>query len=346
MALIHETTAAERLNRVQQILDRARRHYEPALRDAVYALPEPLRRMAGYHFGWWDEEGRRIVGDPGKGLRAALVLSTAVACGGMLEDAIQAAAAVEILHNFTLIHDDIMDHDRTRRGRATVWAVWGVPSAILLGDILHALAIRVVVDRYQEPLSSRIVLLLSAASIELCRGQQDDCAFETKRDVTVDQYRRMVSGKTGSLVGAACEIGAVCAHADGEIVSAMEAFGRHLGMAFQFADDILGIWGNPMITGKPVGNDVVRRKRSLPILACLNLNNAAAWQLRALFDTAEPIANSDVRTVASLLERCGARQIASDETQLELIRAIAMLPFGVTTDEILTLALGAANRVK
>lgn len=185
----------------------ARSLVDPALREAVQRLPIPMRRAIGYQLGWFDEHGRPSEGSAGKGLRQALVLLSAEAVGGRAESAVHAAVAVELVHNFSLVHDDIMDGDETRRHRPTVWASFGVPVATLAGDALLALAFEVMVSSASAT-ALPISRTLARALLELVRGQSEDVEFETRDDVRRDEYVRMATGKTAALFGCACAAGA------------------------------------------------------------------------------------------------------------------------------------------
>src|SRR5215471_712703 len=191
-------------SRAAILMEQARELCRPILRTAVTSLSPPLQRMVGYHFGWWDSAGTAGNAQHGKALRAALTIATAGACGGSPDTAAPAAAAIEMLHNFTLLHDDVMDEDPVRRGRPAVWHVWGVTNAILAGDALHALAFKVLHDYLPVTAAHKASSRLTATSLELCRGQHDDCAFEQRTQVTMDEYVRMAMSKTAALMGCAC----------------------------------------------------------------------------------------------------------------------------------------------
>lgn len=258
------------------LLERTRETVNPELRRTVESLPGPMRRVAMYHFGWEDEEGRPTDGGAGKAIRPALVLASAQALGGPLagepgepgepgdparRGAVRAAVAVELAHNFTLLHDDVIDKDVRRRGRPTAWTVFGIPDAIITGDAVMALALRLFAED-PHPAAAAASARLAACVIELCAGQQADCAFERRPDVALDECLAMATAKTGALLGCACALGALYAGAGPEEVEAMDAFGREAGLAFQLIDDLIGIWGDPGHTGKPAGADLLARKKS------------------------------------------------------------------------------------
>lgn len=317
---------------------RAHRMVEPVVRRSVESMPDSLRLMAGYHLGWWDTAGVPSCGRPGKELRAALVLGAAAGCGGGEQAAAPAAAAVELVHNFTLVHDDVMDRDTVRRGRATVWSVWGVTNAILLGDALHALAIRVLATELPGAVCGAAVARLEAAVLELCRGQHADCDFETRERVGPDEYVSMVRGKTGALMGCACALGALCAGADAVVVSAMDTFGRELGIAFQCVDDVLGVWGDPVVTGKPAGGDLARRKRTLPVVAALESGTEAGARLAALYGSDRPMTEGEIDEATEWGEEAGGRRVAAQYAADRLGAALAALPGGAASTELRALA--------
>ncbi|MFI9503636.1 polyprenyl synthetase family protein [Nocardia sp. NPDC052566] len=326
------------------VLRAARDRWLLPLRRAVETLPEPMRRMAGYHLGWWDEHGIATGGNGGKGLRPALVSATEKTCGAAESAAACAAVAIELIHNFTLIHDDVMDRDATRRGRATVWAVWGVTDAILLGDTLHGLAVRVLVDGLPAQYAAAAVARLCTAVIELGRGQQQDCAFERRYAATVAEYEAMAMGKTGSLMGCACALGALCAGADPCTIARMDRFGRELGLAFQFTDDILGIWGDPAVTGKPVGADLARRKLSLPVVISLASKSGAATELAALYRRDSPLTATEIARAAALIDATSGRRRAQELADLRMRSALRMIPDTPAADDLAALTRAVAHR--
>ncbi|MER0449289.1 polyprenyl synthetase family protein [Streptomyces sp. Edi4] len=306
------------------LLQRAKELTEPELRKAVDRLAEPVHSVAAYHFGWCDEAGRPVNGDWGKGVRGALVLAAAQALGAGPGQAVAHAAAVELVHNFTVVHDDLMDGDRTRRGRPATWAVFGSARAVLAGDALLAAAIDVLAHRCPQ-LSPATVRELSAALLELVAGQGADLAFETRADVGLDECLRMAGGKTASLLAAACAMGALAAGADERNVNLLREFGRHLGLAFQLVDDLLGIWGDSATTGKPVGADIRLRKKSLPVAAALSGGSPAGARLAALYGRAEPLDDAAVDRAAALIEEAGGRRWAQEEADRQRAAALDCL---------------------
>ncbi|MFJ2748862.1 family 2 encapsulin nanocompartment cargo protein polyprenyl transferase [Streptomyces sp. NPDC087297] len=308
------------------LLDRTRQAVDPQLRRTVESLPGSMRRVAMYHFGWEHEDGSPAAGGAGKAIRPALVLAAAQALrgpeAGPADEAVKAAAAVELAHNFTLLHDDIIDKDVRRRGRATAWTVFGTPDAIITGDAMMALALRLLAED-PHPAAAAASARLAACIIELCAGQQADCAFEQRPEVSLDECLAMATAKTGALLGCACALGALYAGAGPEEVDAMDAFGREAGLAFQLIDDLIGIWGDPGHTGKPAGADLIARKKSLPVVAALTSGTAAGKELAALY--AGPMAGDDVRRAADAVDRAGGRDWAQAEAADRMGRAVQQL---------------------
>ncbi|WP_309050063.1 family 2 encapsulin nanocompartment cargo protein polyprenyl transferase [Streptomyces sp.] len=307
------------------LLDQTRAAVHPELRSTVESLPGSIRRVAMYHFGWEQADGTPAAGQAGKAIRPALVLAAARALGADPARAVKAAAAVELAHNFTLLHDDIVDEDHTRRHRPTAWTVFGVPDALMAGDAMSALALRLLAED-PHPASGAAAARLAACVIELCAGQQADCAFEQRGpgEVSLDECLAMATAKTGSLLGCACALGALYAGAGEEEVAALDAFGREAGLAFQLIDDLIGIWGDPDRTGKPVGADLAARKKSLPVVAALTSGTPAGEELAALYSRTALDAAA-VRAAADAVERAGGRDWAQASAADSMGRAVEHL---------------------
>jgi geranylgeranyl diphosphate synthase type I len=228
------------------------------------------------------------------------------------------------MHNFSLIHDDIEDQDETRRSRPTVWALWGEEQGINAGDALFALAQLALVRLCEREVPATTVVsalrLFNHTCLALTGGQYLDIGFEQCDDVSIQEYLAMVEGKTAALTACACEMGALIAAAWDTRRGHLRAFGHHLGMAFQMQDDILGIWGEPTITGKPVGSDIARRKKSLPILHGLERSE----ELRALL-AQETLSAGDVRRATRLLEETNSRETTEQVAREHHGQALAAL---------------------
>ncbi len=317
------------------ILERARTSVDPELRRAVESLPGSMRRIALYHFGWQHADGTPAAADAekaGKAIRPALVLAAAGALGGHRATAVRAAAAVELVHNFTLLHDDVMDRDTTRRHRPTAWAVFGDADAVLAGDSLQALAHRLLAED-PHPASSAAAARLASCVVELCAGQHADTAMERRcpDDITLDEVLAMAEAKTGALLGCACALGALYAGADDADVEALDAFGREAGLAFQFIDDVIGIWGDPRRTGKPAGADLMARKKSLPVVAALASGTPAGAELAELYRL--PYRDGDLGRTILAVERAGGRDWAQVQAAERMARALDHLSRAVPDPE-------------
>lgn len=296
----------------------------PMLRGAVDTLPASMRLIAGYHFGWWDEESRPAEADGGKSIRPALVLLTAGAAGGVPDSAVPAAVAVELVHNFSLLHDDVMDGDVTRRHRPTAWSVFGSGAAILAGDALLTLAFEVLAASEHSAARDGI-RMLSAAVLKLVNGQNADLAFEKREDVDLSECVRMTQGKTAALLGCTCAVGALFGGGSSEQIEHLRGFGEHLGLAFQHVDDLLGIWGDPVVTGKPVFSDLRNRKKSLPVVAALSSGTVAGQELAALYHGPQPLSDADLVHAAELVERAGGRAWSQGQADDLLAQALRQL---------------------
>lgn len=320
------------------ILAQARAQVDPELRRAVESLPTSLRRIARYHFGWEQADGTTAAGHAGKAIRPALVLAAVRALGGAPELAVRAAAAVELVHNFTLLHDDVMDRDTTRRHRPTAWAVFGEAGAILAGDALQALAQRLLAED-QHPAARPAAARIAACVMELCEGQVADVALETREPerVTLDECLVVAEAKTGALLGCACAVGGLYAGAGEEEVAALDGFGRQAGLAFQLIDDVIGIWGDPARTGKAAGADLAVRKKSLPVVAALASGTPEAGELAALYGVLGPEdglpEEGELEAMALVVERAGGRDWAQLHAADRMSRAVHQLSRAVPAPE-------------
>ncbi|MCD9877780.1 polyprenyl synthetase family protein [Streptomyces guryensis] len=298
-----------------QVLDRCRELVRPALVEAVGRMHPWVGEMAAYSFGWCEVGGAPAVGSGGKGVRQALAVLGAEAAGADGRAGVPAAVAVELVHTFSLLHDDIMDGDAARRSRPTVWKAYGTGPAVLAGDALFALAVEVLAAAPGGPQGVR---LLSVALGDLVRGQADDLLFATRPwtgpgRVRPEEYRAMAEHKTGALLGGAAALGALLGGAAPSVVDALDRAGRHLGIAFQVVDDVLGLWGDPTVTGKPVHGDLRERKKTFPVLAALDSGAPASRRLAALLD-----AGGEVGDAAALIEALGGRTEALAEARAHL----------------------------
>ncbi|GAB4453802.1 MAG: polyprenyl synthetase family protein [Anaerolineae bacterium] len=292
---------------------------EAEMRRVVGALPaEPddYSLMLRYHLGWVDERGQPCDGASGKRVRPGLLLLCAEAAGGDMAAALPAAAAVELLHNFSLIHDDIQDESPTRRGRPTVWAIWGRANAINAGDAMYTLAYAALwdlVERGAPPVRALDAWrLFTDTCLALTQGQHLDMAFEHQASVSLEAYLRMIGGKSAALIAASAQLGALVAGADADRQAHFAAFGRNLGLAFQIRDDILGIWGEQAATGKSTQTDIATRKKTLPVIYALE----RCADLRALYRQPDAFTPEDVARATALIEATGAKAYAEKQEQV------------------------------
>ncbi len=265
--------------------------------------------MLRYHMGWVDPHLQPAAVNSGKRIRPVACLLACEAVGGAVEDALPLAAAVELLHNFSLIHDDVEDDSPTRRHRPTVWALWGVPQAINAGDAMFTLARLALHGLGSQPIPPAMAMdacmIFDHACLRLTEGQYLDMSFEGRLDVTVDEYLLMIEGKTAALLSASLELGALVGGANEATRRHLAEFGRSLGLAFQMQDDILGIWGDEAVTGKSAASDILTRKKSLPVVYALE-NPRVGEALRSRY--AEAIEPSGVPAVLDLLAQAGAQE--------------------------------------
>jgi geranylgeranyl diphosphate synthase, type I len=324
----------------------------PAMAAAVARLSPEVRTVAAYHLGLAGLNGQApehapVAGDgtavtgpapadgraaggsqspgakpggSGKALRPALALLSARAALAAPERGVPAAVAVELVHNFSLLHDDIMDGDTERRHRPTAWTVYGVGAAILAGDAMLALAQDILLEE-KAPQSPWAARCLSAAVQRLIAGQGADLAFERRDDVTLAECQEMAGDKTAALMACACSIGAIHVGAPPAIAMGLAGFGAHAGLAFQLTDDLLGIWGSPAVTGKPVRSDLRTRKKSLPVVAALQSGTSAAAELSALLRREDQLSEEDLARAAGLVEEAGGKQWTENEAAAQLAAA-------------------------
>jgi len=272
---------------------------------------KPFHEMLTYHMGWTGEGAGPEA--TGKRIRPLLVLLTSSACGASWQLALPAAAAIELVHNFSLVHDDIQDNSSKRRGRDTAWVKWGAPMAINVGDALFVMSSQAIVDlkeNYPADVVVKATEILHNTCLDLTRGQYLDMSYEERNDLGVEDYWHMISGKTSALIAACCHIGALLGGADEEKQEVYRSFGNYLGLAFQVQDDILGIWGDEKVTGKSVASDLVEGKNSLPILAGLDKKGkfAERW-------AQGPIQPEEVNEVSRLLASEGGLFVAQESAK-------------------------------
>jgi len=307
---------------------------ENELQEIVRALHPSLSAYYGmlqYHMGWVDSELKPVESQGGKRLRPLLCLLCCEAAGGEVEPAVPAAAAVELVHNFSLVHDDIEDGSPTRRGRRSVWDLWGSAQAINAGDGLFALAwqaLHGLVERGVPLARYRAVSqALNRACLLLCEGQHFDMAFEGRLDVDRDQYLAMIQRKTAVLLATAAQIGVLVASDDQALAARYYRFGENLGLAFQIQDDILGIWGDEGHTGKSAATDIRDKKKTLPVVYVLTHpdQSLVAGRLIEIYRRPAPLDATDIQTTLAILDRAGARRYAEEMARSYHRQALASL---------------------
>ena len=305
--------------------------YLPALEAELRSLLVPAGPsyadyygMMRYHMGWLDAELRPTSDQAGKRVRPVLCLLTCEAVGGAIKQALPAAAGIETLHNFSLLHDDIEDNSDSRRGRPTVWKLWGQPHAINAGDGMFALAHLAFahLPAHGVPVERAFAALrtFDQTCLTLTHGQYLDIRFEDRLDVSVEDYLSMISAKTAALIATSTYLGAFLGGADETTVSHYHDFGHHLGLAFQVQDDVLGIWGDTDVTGKSTSSDIETRKKTLPVVFGLEQSPA----LRQLY-ASEKKSPDQVENVVQVLDELGARQMAETTAARHYQKALEAL---------------------
>jgi geranylgeranyl diphosphate synthase type I len=294
---------------------------------AAEARVERFYAMQEYHLGWRDPELQPSRLDPGKLVRPLMVLTATAAAGGSLHQALPLAAGIQLLHDFSLIHDDIEDDSALRRGRPTLWHLWGLAQGINAGDGMFTLA-HLAIHRLSDngvPAETVLAILrrFDEVILQVCEGQFLDISFEGRLDITPDDYLAMIMRKTAVLLSGAAELGAMVAGASTDVRTALADFGLAVGLAFQIEDDILGIWGMPEQTGKPYAADLYRRKLSLPVVYAL-ANAADAAQLAELYGNRE-LSDAQVEQALAILAQCDAAAYCREQAALHHRTAFAAL---------------------
>jgi geranylgeranyl diphosphate synthase type I len=315
---------------------------EAELKRQVARLDEsrtrPFHEMLTYHMGWTGEGSGPET--QGKRIRPLLVLLTCAACNADWKSALPAAAAVELVHNFSLVHDDIQDNSDKRRGRDTVWVKWGMPQGVNTGDALFVLSNQAMLDlspTHPVEIVVKAAKILHDTCLDLTRGQYLDMSYEQSANLTIEDYWAMVRGKTAALLAACCALGSLLSDVDKAVQENYRDFGHYLGLAFQVQDDLLGIWGSSALTGKSVESDLVSGKKSLPVLFGIGKEGpfARRW-------TDGPVHPEEVNGLAEQLAAEGARlytqEIADQMTDLALQSLRMANPQGEAGEALFELA--------
>ena len=307
-----------------QVLNRVMELVEPELVNSVKKLSDELLPVIEYHFGWKTIKGIEAPEDTGKRLRPSLAVLSAEAVGRDLEVAIPGAVAVELIHNFSLIHDDIIDGDKERRHRPSAWTAFSIEDALIAGDALHTLAFQVLLEE-NTPERVQAARRLVDATTTMISGQAADMTFDDLPTISFEECLKMEAAKTGALLGYSSSVGAILSGADENTCNALEVFGYELGLAYQAVDDVLGIWGDPKITGKPAGNDLREKKKSMPVSIVLSANNSDSEKLLEIFSTTEDLDEEEIVKASALIENAGGREATLEEADEHLKRAIEFL---------------------
>ena len=319
----------ESQDKAPAILGKHRVEVEDSLSKALSLHNPGLHTMLKYHLGWVDEHGHLTSSNQGKGLRSSLCMFACEAVGGRSEQALAAAVAVELVHNFSLIHDDIQDGDKERRHRPTLWAIWGSPRALQAGNVMRILADLSIQQLSHNQVAPEVVAmcskLLTVAYLETVEGQYLDLDFEGRTDINISDYLDMISRKTGALIRCSMQLGALTGNGDTKTVQALAKCGQYLGAVFQIRDDCLGIWGYEEETGKAAGNDLRRKKNSLPLVYALEqAGTMEKEQLQSIY-AKEQVEDRDVASTLSLLADLGASEYVQSLAQDQAARALETL---------------------
>ncbi len=286
-----------------------------------FGQSQSMKDMLMYHMGWQVDADHP--GSQGKKIRPFLALLSTGAFQGDLEMAMPGAMAVEFLHNFTLIHDDIEDNSPLRHNRPTLWRKWGIAQAINAGDALFSIAQLSILSLNQtcgDTAALKAAQRMNEVCLHLTRGQYLDISFEEADHVSIDAYLDMVKGKTAALIAFAMELGGILTDQDEETLAALSAFGENLGLAFQIQDDDLGVWGNPAVTGKSAASDLIARKKTLPIL--YGLSHCKPFRAHWAQETITP---EDARLMADILDGCGAQDYVRGRSRAYTRKAFDIL---------------------
>jgi geranylgeranyl diphosphate synthase, type I len=313
---------------------------EQELAQAVAAPHDTtLPTLLLYHLGWVDRHGDPVAtpASQGKALRPTLCMFACEALAGEPRQALSAAAALELIHNFSLIHDDVQDQDLERRHQPTVWSLWGTPKALVAGDAMQSLGDLAMLRSAQQDVPPETTLevsrILTESYLEMIEGQCLDLGFESRTNITTQDYLQMIARKTGALIRSALEIGALLAANDPATTEAFARFGSCLGRAFQIRDDYLGIWGDEATTGKSTDNDIRRRKKTFPVVFAMERASGAGRADLLRIYTQESLDGSDIERIMAVLEQVGAAQYSEQLTQesarqaLEALEGVALPPW-------------------
>ena len=298
------------------------------LKKVIDSCPPALGNILRYHMGWRDEHGHYCRRESGKFIRSTLCLLSCQAVGGDMSRAIPAAAAIELIHNFSLIHDDIEDASFERHHRPTVWRLWGQSQAINAGDAMFTLAYLALLGLREKGIADEKIAncaeMLSLACLELCEGQYLDVEYENRLDITVEDYLHVAAKKTAALFAVSTSLGVYLGSEDPELVHSFHLFGKELGIAYQICDDILGVWGVEGSVGKSTG-DISQRKKSLPVVYGLQSSDGKARKRLEKLYSQKSMRGEDVTEVTKILDRLGVRDYAGNLAEQYYGQALGQL---------------------
>ncbi len=311
------------------ILDQYREIIEVKLRQNIPQNDSEVYNMLRYCMGWSDKYGNSTDIAVGKLLRPSLCLFACESLGTSAEKALPAAATLELIHNFSLIHDEIQDFDENRHHRPTLWTLWGVPRALVAGDVLKIVAdsgLAKMPSPESVDNSIKHMSLVTEACLEMIEGQYLDINFEGRIDIGLDHYMKMISLKTGALIRCSVEVGAnVASPGNFEITNKFRRSGIYLGYLFQITDDILGVWGLEEETGKSTGSDLKRKKNSLPIVHAMSASSKSYQSAIQSLYRKEELSDCDVLEILDILDRTDSRSYCQDLAKIYAGKAIDVI---------------------
>lgn len=334
--LVNPAPNTEPVQELPAVFRRYRPHIVSGLRQSLASNHLHVYQMLRYSMGWSDANGRPAAATVGKAVRPTLCLFACEATGGTVGSALPAAVSLELIHHFSLIHDDIQDRDEMRHHRPTLWAVWGEPKALVGGNTLRVIADTFMWRMAEEGVAPdkalAVVGLLTEAYLEMIEGQYLDLSFEGRPDIGLHAYLDMISRKSGALIRCALNLGALIGSHDAATVRAFRECGRSLGLLFQIRDDVLGIWGDEEATGKPVGADIMRKKNTLPVVYAMSRAQGRDRDLLLSIYRGQTVGDDEVSSVLEVMERVRAREYAQSlaseyrEKALEPLSSVELAP--------------------
>ena len=329
--------------KLPDVFSRHRAVIDAQLRAALGGDRLPLYDILRYHMGWLNEEFEPTEANSGKAVRPALCLFACDAAGGDWQQALPAATSLELIHNFSLVHDDIQDGDTERRHRPTVWYRWGMSHGLNAGDAMNVLANLALFQQGEgsaavsASTTLKVSRILTRACAEMIEGQTLDLSYEQRPSVSTDDYLLMISKKTGALLESALHIGAVIGTEDEETIEGVRRFGRGVGRLFQVRDDMLGVWGKEEVTGKLAASDLRRRKKSLPVIHALehSRESESGQRFSAIYGTKDDLSDKDIEDLLGIMEELDTYRFC---------QGLAEESAGQTVEELEGLAVPAGVR--